>query len=162
MSVRRAVPGDEVVLRQVRLGAVADAPSAFATDLERERARTPEDWRRWLSPGATLLWQEGGSPAQGLVAGVIDGGGSAHLAALWVHPDRRGRGVGDALVAGLVGWAHGERRRLSLQVVASNEHARHLYDRHGFVVVGDPAIGTSGALEVAMEHRGTVPLPRGR
>jgi len=156
MSVRRAVPGDEVILRQVRLDAVADAPSAFATDLAREKARTLDGWRRWLSPGVTLLWQEGGGPAQGLVAGVVTGGDTAHLAALWVHPDCRGRGVGDALVADLVRWSQGE-RRLSLQVVESNEPARRLYARQGFVVVSGPAIGTSGALEVEMQHRGQVP-----
>jgi len=46
MPIRCAIPGDELVLRRVRLEALADAPSAFGSTYEPELARTEEDWRR--------------------------------------------------------------------------------------------------------------------
>jgi ribosomal protein S18 acetylase RimI-like enzyme len=56
---------------------------------------------------------------------------SIGVAAAW-----RGRGVGTALFAELIGQARARRlRRLSLSVEDGNR-ARHLYERTGFIVVG--------------------------
>lgn len=52
-TVRRAAIGDEPILRALRLQAMLDSPDAFGSTYERELARTPLDWQRWLSPGAT-------------------------------------------------------------------------------------------------------------
>ena len=49
--VRRAVMGDEGVLRALRIEALTEAPEAFGSTLERELARTTEDWRRWMALG---------------------------------------------------------------------------------------------------------------
>ncbi len=48
------------------------------------------------------------------------------------------RGVGDAMMAALMGWARTNPavRRVQLEVVASNAHAVRLYERHGFVTEG--------------------------
>ncbi|HEX2837304.1 MAG TPA: GNAT family N-acetyltransferase [Phycisphaerales bacterium] len=48
------------------------------------------------------------------------------------------RGVGDAMMAALMGWARANSavRRVQLEVVASNAHAVRLYARHGFVTEG--------------------------
>jgi hypothetical protein len=70
-AVRRAVPGDEAVLRRLRLDALTEAPEAFASTYARELARTTADWQRWLSPGITLILEEAGTP-RGLVAGMHD------------------------------------------------------------------------------------------
>jgi hypothetical protein len=70
-QVRRAVIGDEPVLRASRLQALTDSPRAFSSTYERELARTTEDWRRWLAPGVTFLLEAGGEP-RGLVAGSRD------------------------------------------------------------------------------------------
>jgi hypothetical protein len=70
-TVRRAVPGDEPVLRALRLEALGEAPEAFSSSYEHELARTQEDWRRWLSSGVTLLLEDAGL-ARGLVAGHLD------------------------------------------------------------------------------------------
>ena len=49
LEIRRAVIGDEGVLRDLRVQALTDAPEAFGSTLEREMARTIEDWRN-VSP----------------------------------------------------------------------------------------------------------------
>src|SRR3954470_5331273 len=100
MNVRRAVAGDEAVLRDVRIEALRDAPEAFGSTLERELARTPEDWRRWMSPGAVFILHDAGC-ARGLVAGARreDDTSVIQLMAMWVHPSLRGSGAAGALVS---------------------------------------------------------------
>ena len=104
--VRRAVYGDEPILRKLRLQALTDAPGAFGSTYEREFSRTTSDWQRWMSPGVTFLWSDE-EDAYGLVAGVRDAADAAvaHLLSMWVHPSIRGSGVADELVAALVDWA---------------------------------------------------------
>ena len=55
------------------------------------------------------------------------------LTGVWVSPDLRGAGVGDALVAAVRGWARDEgASRLTLEVMEGNAQAIGLYLRHGF------------------------------
>lgn len=65
---------------------------------------------------------------QGRVAGFVVRDGDI-LHALYVHPTRRGRGLGRALLA----EAKAEAGMLSLWVVEANAAARAFYARQGFV-----------------------------
>lgn len=48
-----------------------------------------------------------------------------------------GRGIGSALLSALAAWAQREGvTRLELTVVAANERARRLYEKHGFRIEG--------------------------
>ena len=69
--IRRAESGDEALLRQIRLEALSEAPEAFGSTLDRERARTPVDWQKWLSTSATFLLETDNGP-KGIAAGVPD------------------------------------------------------------------------------------------
>src|SRR5580765_8710624 len=91
--IRRAESGDEPLLRKIRLEALSEAPEAFGSTLDRERARTQVDWQKWLSPSATFVLETSNGP-EGIVAGVPDSTDPAvvHLMAMWVHPARRGSG----------------------------------------------------------------------
>ena len=95
--------GDEAVLRELRLEALTDAPDAFGSTYERELARTVEDWRRWLSPGATFILDDRHAPC-GLVACARDATAPTivELMAMWVHPKLRGSGAADALVTEVI------------------------------------------------------------
>lgn len=64
------------------------------------------------------------SPAVGQIQGV------------WVHPDRRGQGLGAGGTAALAGAVVGSGRIASLYVNAFNTVARATYDRIGFTQVG--------------------------
>jgi GNAT superfamily N-acetyltransferase len=155
ITVRQAVAGDEGVLRDARIEALTDAPEAFGSTLERELARTPEDWRRWMSPGTVFLLDEDGR-ARGLVAGAArdDDPRSIQLMAMWVHPSQRGTGAAGALVAALVGWAAQQgAREVHLRVVKANERARRFYEREGFRQFGDDIIRPrDGAVEIEMRR----------
>ena len=155
MSLRRAVIGDEPILRELRLQALSDAPDAFGSTYERELARTTADWQRWLSPGVTFILEEP-QGASGIVAGGRDASDPAivHLMAMWVHPRRRGTDAGDRLVAAVLSWARTEAAKaVRLNVVGSNVRARRFYERNGFRPTGQEAVRErDGQIEVQMER----------
>jgi GNAT superfamily N-acetyltransferase len=152
-DVRHAAIGDEEVLRSLRLQALADSPRAFSSSYEREMARTTEDWRRWMSPGVTLILTMEGEP-RGLVAGVRDKEDSSvvHLMAMWVHPDLRGTGAADLLVSSVKKWAaEVGATRVRLDVVEGNERARRCYERAGFRATGRTGVvEKNGDIEIEM------------
>lgn len=155
MSVRRAVAGDEPVLRALRLAALADSPEAFASTPAREEARAAVEWARWITDAATFVWDtpEG---ARGLVAGVPhrDDATGAFLMAMWVHPAARGTGAGDALVEAVLRWAAAEGyAAVWLHVGKDNGPARRLYARHGFRLTGrELVVEETGVVDVEMKH----------
>jgi GNAT superfamily N-acetyltransferase len=133
-ALRRLGPDDWRAWRDLRLAALADAPEAFGSSLEKESAYTEAEWRDWLEPGRGLKAIAG--PA-GIIGAWVppDRGGAVELYSMWVSPSWRGRGIGDRLVAEALGWA-GE-RRVDLWVVGGNAAAERLYRRHGFVATGE-------------------------
>ena len=156
MHVRRAIPGDEPILRALRLQALSDTPEAFGSTYERELARTDADWRRWLSPGATFILTDDDGP-KGIVAGAHDAAdpGIVQLMAMWVHASLRGRGAADALVSSVLAWASAEgARAMRLAVIESNVRARRCYERNGFRDTGHRTVRErDGVVEMQMEHR---------
>jgi GNAT superfamily N-acetyltransferase len=156
-TVRRAVIGDEAVLRALRLQALSDSPRAFSSAYERELARTTEDWRRWLAPSATFFLETDGE-ARGLVAGVPDAQDSSvvYLMAMWVHPDVRGTGAADMLVSCVKAWAaEMHAKEVRLNVVKGNDRARRCYERAGFRATGrQGVIERTGDVEIEMSCDG--------
>jgi len=153
LEIRRALKGDEGVLRDLRVQALTDASEAFGSTLERELARTVEDWQRWIAPGVTFIFFADGEP-RGLVAGVFDAADRAvvHLMAMWVHADFRRSGAADLLVAAVARWAQGVgANEVRLNVVESNQRARRCYERNGFRVTGRRGVvAKSGEAEIEM------------
>ena len=127
MQVRQATTGDVDALRDLRLQAMSDAPDCFTSSYEREAARTPADWARWLAPGATFLVESLTLGPAALVAGVPDAADRevVHLAAMWVHPSLRRHGAGRALVEAVLIWAATVgAHTVRLHVIAGNVPAR--------------------------------------
>jgi GNAT superfamily N-acetyltransferase len=151
--VRRAVIGDEGVLRALRMQALTDSPSAFSTTLEREMARTTADWRKWMSPGVTFLLEAGGE-ARGLVNGSRDPDDASVvlLRAMWVQPEMRGTGAAVALVESVKVWAREMgAKQVRLDVVEKNLRARGCYERAGFRATGrQGVVEKSGDVEIEM------------
>lgn len=150
------------MLRDVRLRAMKDSPSAFGSTYEREAARTVEDWERWYSPGVALMLEHDHLGPVGLVAGAPDRErpGEVLLMALWVDPRIRGQGGGDLLVETLLEWACGQgASRVRLRVTGNNIPAERLYARHGFLPTGAATIrDRDGLPEVEMEFCGNSQL----
>ena len=155
MHVRRAIAGDEPILRALRLRALSDTPDAFGSTYERELGRTDADWQRWLSPGATFILTDDEGP-KGIVAGAHDAADPAfvQLMAMWVHASLRGRGAADALVSSVRTWASAEGAKgVRLAVIESNIRARRCYERNGFHHTGRRRCERDGVVEPQMEYR---------
>ncbi len=122
--------------RELRLRALAEAPYAFGSRIEDWQDADEARWRQRLGliGSHNLIALVDGCPA-GMASGVpTQEEGAAELISMWVAPESRGRGVGDALIAAVAQWASalgaGE---LRLDVAAGNPRAIALYVRHGFV-----------------------------
>ena len=154
--VRETIAGDWQALRDIRLEALRDAPTAFGSTYEREAHRGEAHWRDRSSRGGTFLaYLPDPSDPAGLIGGYQEDPVTVELVSMYVRPRARGRGVGEALVAAVLNWA-GQRNAAAvhLWVTASNAPARALYERCGFTLTGeqqplpsDPALG-----EVAMSR----------
>jgi ribosomal protein S18 acetylase RimI-like enzyme len=108
----------------------------------------PADWRRRISAGGSFLAYlpevDAGAPV-GIVAGVGAGPGVIELISAWVRPQARGRGVGEALVGAVVGWARTKGMNcVRLWVTKENGGARRLHERCGFTPTGERQPSASG------------------
>jgi len=104
--------GDADRLREVRLRALADAPFAFASSLERERDYGAEFWEGRVAEselgvvGAVFVAIDGPRNV-GMAGGFFASGDreTATLWGMWVDPAARRRGVGRTLVEAVASWA---------------------------------------------------------
>jgi len=156
--VRETVDDDWQALRDIRLEALRNAPEAFASSYERELDRPEAHWRERSARGNTFLAfiAEVSAPA-GLAGGYQEDPDTMHLVSMYVRPEARGRGVGEALVAAVAQWAKANgATSLHLWVTETNTPARLLYDRCGFIPTADrqPLPSNPTLSELAM----TLPL----
>jgi GNAT superfamily N-acetyltransferase len=138
--IERVGPEDAERVMAIRLRALRDAPDAFWVTLEEEATGGAFRWRDTLELGdrAVFLAISGGANI-GLALGAPhwDYPGDAVLAAMWVAPDARGTGVGEALIRAVTQWARDAgHRALRLDVSDTNEPAIRLYARMGFFPTG--------------------------
>ena len=125
--------------------ALHESPDAFGSTFAQEVRRTDDDWASRLARGARssrdlpLVAEVAGEPS-GLAWARIedDAPAVAHLYQMWVAPDTRRQGVGRALLEAVVGWARSAgAHTLVLDVTSGNSEAVRLYERAGFVPIGD-------------------------
>jgi GNAT superfamily N-acetyltransferase len=157
--VRETVIDDWQALRDIRLTALQDAPDAFGSTYAEQVAFEEADWRARIIRGGTFLayLPEVGAPEPaGLIGGYQEGAGQAELISMFVRPQARGRGVGEALIAAVIGWARARNARsVHLWVTETNKHARMLYERCEFSLTRErqPLPANPRLSEVGMTRR---------
>lgn len=147
MNIKRLTAAEGLRLRAIRLRALADAPDAFGSTYAEAAARP--SWAAQLQEFATFVAVVDGKDV-GLVRGVGDDvqPDVAWLISLWVSPEARGKGVGEALIDAVVAWARASgARRVLLDVGDHNQPAIALYARKGFA-----PNGTVGCLPTPRSH----------
>jgi GNAT superfamily N-acetyltransferase len=136
----RAVGADEwEALRDVRLAALKEAPSAFGSTYTREASFTEEQWRgRINARSATFFANAAEDTEPAGLAGVYAEDGVADLVSMWIRPSARGQGAGAALIGAAADWAKARGHdALYLWVTEANASARKLYERCGFTPTGE-------------------------
>jgi ribosomal protein S18 acetylase RimI-like enzyme len=152
--VRRLTESDWAALRATRLAALAEAPYAFASTLEREQAFTEDTWRQRVGP-ASIAANFGADPATPAVSGnghpapllglaallrepTVAAPESWQLVSMWVSPQVRGQGLADRLITAVCDQARAEgAAEIGLWVTLTNPRARAFYLRAGFQPTGE-------------------------
>jgi GNAT superfamily N-acetyltransferase len=139
IEIRRIEPDEWKLLREVRLAALADAPSAFGSTYAREVEFAEDVWRDRIANSAFFFALDGAEPV-GLAAGRRDPAAppaQRELVSMWVCRSARGRQIAGRLVEAVAAWAGADgARELTLWVVIDNGTARRAYERLGFVANG--------------------------
>jgi ribosomal protein S18 acetylase RimI-like enzyme len=144
MLIRRLLPSDAVAYQALRLAALRDCPSAFASSYE-EECDTPLaaiEARLALDAGRGLFGAFDGSALGGIVGVGRDaarkGRHKAFIRAMYVAPALRGKGAGRQLLAAALAFAAAMDgvRQVTLSVTAGNNAAVDLYLSTGFTICG--------------------------
>lgn len=139
VEIHRVAPNEWEQFRDVRLRALADAPSAFGSSLAREQAFDEAAWQeRWFGRTAVFAAKEGDAWLG--IAGAYpdqDEPSTVWVVSMWVAPEARRRGMGRALIDACVDWARTRgASEVHLWVTRSNVPARALYEAAGFLPTG--------------------------
>jgi ribosomal protein S18 acetylase RimI-like enzyme len=144
IKIRQVVADDWRVWRGLRLNALSEAPQAFSSKLAEWQGDgdTEGRWRSRLQTVAFNVVADRDRTPVGMVSAVTESD-AVELISMWVSPDARGAGVGDALIEAVLQWSVAVGlERVTLRVFQGNAHAVALYQRHGFVDAGP--VETSG------------------
>jgi RimJ/RimL family protein N-acetyltransferase len=160
LRIRRVHADEGLLLRSLRLRALADAPMAFGTTLTDEQSRPKGMWHERAADGATgqdrvTFIVESGQTAVGLGTGVNSDEDPlcAALVGVWIDPVARGQNGGAALVAAVAAWARSRgKHALELWVTESNIRAIKVYEGSGFRRTGEtqPLPHTPSVHEIRM------------
>jgi len=138
LSLRPLVPSDARAFRDLRLEALAGVPEAFGSSYEEEVARSLDDFRAMIpesGPGR-IFGGWSGERLVGMAGFAVQGRLKArHKGVMWgvyVQPDLRGQGLGEALVRQVVTHAAAHVIVLEAAVGLSNTGARRTYHKLGF------------------------------
>src|SRR3954452_21429239 len=137
LSFRQATDDDRDYLFRLKDASVR--PYVEQTYGPWDEARQRRLFEEHIRPWATRIVLVDGREA-GMMEILPEDAGSprVHLANIWLAPEYHGRGIGTRLVTDLVREAHARGVSVTLNVFKVNP-ARRLYERLGFVVIGETA-----------------------
>jgi len=140
IETSRVRPADWEILKDLRLSALHDSPSAFSSNYADEVGRNEQDWSQRAAKAST-----GNDLAtffalsHGLQIGIATGyrppetPHEIELVSMWTSPGARRTGAGRALVQVVVDWAtEAGASSVGLWVMRDNTSAARLYDSMGF------------------------------
>lgn len=147
MSIRRLEEADLASYHALRVRGLAEHPEAFSSSAEEEARTGLAKLRARLAPNPAMphdvvLGAFEGGALVGVVGMIVDPRAKVrhrgHVVGTYVASECTGRGVGRMLIDALIAHAQrcGELDALVLTVTATNDGARRLYERAGFVAFG--------------------------
>lgn len=157
--MRRIRADEGLVLRELRLRSLADAPDAFGQTVDEARARPEVEWHREArqgSRGDSRSWfiAELDERPVGIVQGRRRRPHALLVFSMWVDPADRRRGVGRELITAVERWGQAcGATETVLWVLAGNTAAIAFYARLGFTIDSKGADADSGARFRALAMR---------
>jgi RimJ/RimL family protein N-acetyltransferase len=139
IQIRRVMPADAALYREIRLAGLRDSPEAFGSTFGRENAQ-PLAWFCDRLRASQVFGAFRSTALLGIAGFAMrEGEKEKHKGLLWgmyVRPDARNTGVGRQLVEAVIDHARDHVEVIQLSVVSGNEGARRLYARLGFIEYG--------------------------
>lgn len=141
MKIRTTKEHDWLILKEIRLAALLDTPTAFGVSYQTAITNSDEQWKQRASsethPKFWLALKN--DNAIGMVgAGVDDQTHRYNLIAMWVEPESRELGVAENLVNAVKSDAINRGfKNVFLDVSPDNLKASRFYRKHGFVFIGE-------------------------
>lgn len=154
--VRPTTIADWQMLREIRLQGLKDAPDAFSSTYAGESAFEDSVWHQRAGRDGSFIAfipEASTSGAAGLAGGYQETPGVAELVSMFVRPQARGHGVGEALIDAVVAWASAKNATsVHLWVTETNSRALRLYERCGFTPTNErqPLPSNPSLHEIAM------------
>jgi ribosomal protein S18 acetylase RimI-like enzyme len=143
VEIRPARHEEWRALRDLRLRALEDAPDAFGSTIDVERAYGEAKWHDWIDgwDGAVnrcFVAVDDGVWSGMAVGSHEEGRDHVHLYGMWVDPAVRRRSVGTELVRAVLAWGIDRgASQIRLGVTESNPAALDFYRRMGFEDTGE-------------------------
>lgn len=135
MDIRLTEKKDWPLLKQVRLAALLDSPTAFGVSHQAAADYTDAQWQeRASAANGTEFWLavEDDKPV-GMIGAAVSQANRYNLIGMWVERDTRGSGVAHQLVAAVKSRAIGRGfDRVFLDVSPDNVRAASFYLKQGF------------------------------
>jgi len=141
VRIERIRADQGLLLRDLRLRSLADAPEAFGQPIDEARLQPEAEWHqsaRQAAAGDSRTWllATAGDEAVGLVQGRKRRPATLLLFSMWIEPRLRHHGLATALIDALEAWGVGwGARETRLWVYASNTPAIAFYSALGFTTV---------------------------
>jgi RimJ/RimL family protein N-acetyltransferase len=139
IEVRRLLPMDAALYRDIRLEALKLSPEAFGSSFEAEHAEALTWFADRLESSAVFGAFDGADLVGTAGFFIRQGRKESHKGALWgmyVQPGARKAGVGKQLAKAVIDHLRQHVELIQLTVVSGNEPARRLYDSLGFIEYG--------------------------
>jgi GNAT superfamily N-acetyltransferase len=152
VSIRRIQLGENEIFKRIRLAALRDSPSAFATTYESAVNRSADSWREQVdstaqgSDRATFIAFSDDLPI-GIAALYRDKDRMdvGEVLQVWVAPEFRSKGVAQKILDAVFQWAGENGFCIILATITKgNERALHFYLKYGFKDLDPAAIDNAG------------------
>lgn len=140
IKIRTTEERDWIILKETRLAALLDTPTAFGVSYQTAITNSDEQWKQRASsetyPRFWLAFND--DKAIGMIGAGVDQTDRYNLIAMWVEPESRELGVAKSLVNAVKSDATSRGfKQVFLDVSPDNVKASRFYKKHGFNFIGE-------------------------
>ena len=140
IKIRATEEQDWMILKEIRLAALLDTPTAFGVSYQNAITDSDDQWKQRASSKKQLkFWlafKE--SKAIGMIGAGLDESNRYNLIAMWVEPKSRQLGVAERLLNVVKSESINRGfKQVFLDVSPDNLKASRFYRKHGFVFINE-------------------------